>query len=351
LQALELAVIPLDAARRTTLRLATRSPQLTRILARRDTRIACMAAAQVTLLFALSAAAPVAMYFLGPVVFGVAHLAADVRYLVLRRAPPRSLLLASAVLAIAITAARVGASAHALSVRADDMLGVVFGMAWIGVALAVGLRHRVRLAAAIAPFFLGAAGLLVARAHLVNIALVHVHNLVALAVWLVLFRRRRGWAVLPLGLVVAFAAVLLSGACSSWSIAHGGFVAFGMRAAQLGAWLGPGLPVDAAVPLAATFVFLQGVHYAAWTAWIPQDALRSEGTPTFRMTVRNLVKDFGPAALGVIVLLALGFVGLAVWNVRASVMGYLTLAKWHAWFELAFLAYFGVRGDRPRALP
>ena len=346
MQALELATVPLDAARRTTLRLATRSPVLTRVLARRDSRIACLATAQVMVLFALSVWAPVALFFLGPVVFGVVHLAADVRYLALRRQPPRALLAASVVLALAITAARIGVGMHVLSARTGDRVDVLLGLVWVGVALGAGAGDRPRaLLLAVAPGFVFAAWLLVARAHAVNLALVHVHNLVAVLAWLFLFRRRRRWAALPVALAVGFSAVLLSGALLPWTFAHGGFSAFGVTSTQLSAWLAPGARGDLGLALTTSFVFLQGVHYAAWTSWIPQDALPAEGTPTFRMSIRALIKDFGRVALGCVALAAVAFAGLAVWNVRESIAWYMTIAKSHAWFELAFLAYFAVRQE------
>ena len=346
MQALDLAVIPLDAARRTTLRLATRSTLLTRVLSRRDSRIACLAAVQVAVLFGLSLRVPVALFFLGPVVFGVAHLAADVRYLVLRRAPPRALVVASAAFAFAITAARVAVGTRAVSMRAGDRIDVLFGVAWIGFAVTLALRDRLRIAFAVAPVLVGVAWLVVARAHVVNLALVHVHNLVAVFAWLLLFRRRRGWATLPLALVAAGAAVLLSGATLPWALAHGGLSAFGMPSARLAAWIAPGVHGELALSLTTSFVFLQGVHYAAWTAWIPQDDLRTQGTPTFRMSVRALQRDFGPVVFGVIVLAALAFAALAIWNVRESVVWYMTLVKSHAWFELSFLAYLVLRRER-----
>jgi hypothetical protein len=101
-----------------------------------------------------------------------------------------------------------------------------------------------------------------------------------------------------------------------------------------------------------TFVFLQGVHYATWTGWIPQDDLRTEGTPTFRMSVRALLADFGPVAFGLIVLAAVVFAGLALWDIHRSFTWYMNLAKSHGWFECAMLAYLLVRGgDRRTATP
>src|SRR5262249_23180036 len=150
------------------------------------------------------------------------------------------------------------------------------------------------------------------------IVVVHLHNVVALVAWLALFRRRLRGSLAAVALVAAGAAVLLSGATLPWTAAHGGLFAFGMHAERLGAWLAPGARPELAVAVLATFVFLQGVHYAAWVGWIPQDDLPTEGTPTFRMTVRALVRDFGPWALTLVIALAIGFVLLGVWNVRAS---------------------------------
>jgi len=349
MRALEVAVAPLDVARRATLQLATRSRWLTRVLGRRDSRVVALATFQVLVLFIFAVRAPVALFFVGPVLFGVAHLAADVRYLVLRQAPPRALLAGSVALAAALTATRAAVGLRHLSAPRGNQVDVAVGMLWIGFALAVALRGRLRLGLVVAPFFLALAGYFLAHAREVGLALVHLHNVIALVAWLVLFRSRAGWAILPLALVVALSAVLLSGAYLPWTAAHGGLLTFGAHAEQLGAWLAPGLSLERGVALAVTFVFLQGVHYATWTGWIPQDDLRTQGAPTFRMTVRTLRSDFGSLALAGIALLALAFVGVAVWDVRQSVAWYMNLSKAHAWFECAFLAYFVVSGQRLRA--
>jgi len=287
---------------------------------------------------------PVALFFVGPIVLGVVHVAADVRYLVLRRAPPRALLAISAAIALAVTALRAAVATHHVSPAHGDAMDVALGAAWIGIALGAAVRDARRIVVG-APAFLAVAALLVANARVVELALAHAHNVVALGAWLLLFRgrRRRNWAIAPLALVVALAAVLLSGATLPWTFARGGLVAFGEHAERLGAWLAPGVRVDRAVAVATTFVFLQGVHYAAWTGWIPQDDLRTEGTPTFRMTVRSLLADFGPVALAIIALVALAFVGAAAFDIRQSVYWYMNLARAHAWLELAFLAYFAAR--------
>jgi hypothetical protein len=349
MEALELAALPLDVARRTTMRLATRSALVTRLLARRDSRIACLASLQIVVLFGLALRAPVALFFLGPVLFGVAHLAADVRYLVLRRAPPRALTFGSIFFAGALTALQAGVHLHLVSTRRADPIAVGLGVAWIGLALAVALRDKVRTLAVAAPLLLLAAGALVTHAHLAVAALVHLHNVIALVAWLILFRRRLGWTAVPLVLIVCFSAWLLSGRFLPWTFAHGGLVAFGTHADRLGAWLAPGVRPEIGEAVVTAFVFLQGVHYAAWTGWIPQDDLSTEGTPTFRMSMRALAREFGPGVLLLIAVVALAFAGLAVWNVRQSLSWYMTLATSHAWFECTFLAYFVASGERARA--
>ncbi len=88
-----------------------------------------------------------------------------------------------------------------------------------------------------------------------------------------------------------------------------------------------------------TFVFLQSVHYAVWTGWIPQECLPGEGTPTFRMTVRSLARDFGWQGLALIAVVTLGFAIAAGGHLRQSVAWYMTLARAHVWFELAVFVY------------
>ena len=84
--------------------------------------------------------------------------------------------------------------------------------------------------------------------------------------------------MLPLVLTAVFAGLLVSGVMLPWTFQHGGAQAFGTRAERLGMWVAPGASPELAVALATTFVFMQGVHYAVWTGWIPQDSLCGEGT-------------------------------------------------------------------------
>jgi hypothetical protein len=336
--ALETAVAPLDLVRRGGLRLATRSSTLTHVLARRDTRIAALGSAQVLALLVLTARWPVVMYFVGPVVFGVAHIAAGVRYLVLRQALPRALVVGSAVFGALLTLVHLCVGLHvaspALGARSDMALGAL----WVGIAVDLRLRSGwARLVAAGST--LAVAGAMIAHAEVVDLLMVHAHDALAFALWLLLFRRRPGWACSPAVVALLGVAFLVSGSSLSWSVEHGGLFAFGVRASRLASGLAPGVPPAFATALALSFVFLQSVHYAVWTSFIPQDCLRGEGTPTFRMTVRGLVADFGPVSLLVVLVVAAGFAVAACLDVRQSVSWYMTLSRAHVWLEVAVFAH------------
>jgi len=340
---LELAVYPLDVARRKTLWLATRSALLTRVLGRRDSRVALLATLQIGVLFVLAVAAPVALFFVGPALFGVAHLAADARYLVLRRRIPRGLIAVSVLAAVTIVSLRALSVAHVIR-GPVDLWEVIVGTAWTMAALAFAApasRSVLRVAGAVAVVAL-LAGLALTHVRTATLVLTHGHNLVAVGVWLVLYRRRRAWAAVPVLVLSVLAAVILTGAAPL-----SGATAFGTHLSLLGAGLAPGAPLETASRVAVLFVFLQGVHYGAWMGWIPQDDLRTEGTLTFRMTARALRADFGRVALALVILVAVGVALLSLFRVHEALTGYLTLARFHGWLELAMLAFLFVR--RPPA--
>ena len=342
---LALAVYPLDVARRQTLRLATRSALLTRVLGRRDSRVAVLATLQIGVLFALAVAAPVALFFVGPAVFGVAHLAADVRYLVLRQRIPRALVAVSVLAAGTIVALRALSVAHVVH-GSVDVWEVSVGITWTLLALAWAARGRraILRAACVGLTVALLAGLALTHVRAATLVMTHGHNLVAVAVWLVVYRRRLAWGAVPVLVLALLAAAILSGATPfSWA------PAFGTHLASLGAGLAPGASLAMAARVTVLFVFLQGVHYAAWTGWIPQEDVRVEGTLTFRMTVRGLLTDFGAVGVTLVVTGGLGLALLSVFRVHEALTGYLTLARFHGWLELAMLAFLFVR--RGAAVP
>jgi hypothetical protein len=349
------ALAPLDRGRQALLARALGVRPLARLLARRDLRIPVLGALGALVAAGLSVLAPALLFVVSPVLFGVPHVASDVRYLVVRRALPRALRSAVWAGCAAIVGVRVLEETRVfgglLAARTELLLGSswVVGAAVAGAAVAAGAGRRAgaRLALGLPPlFFLAIAA--ACHPNEARLVFVHVHNLVGVGVWLLLFRRRGGMALLPLATVALCAAwLLLSPLPYAWSARAHGEVAFGVHVLTMSDWIAPGLPVKLAVGLTYSYVFLQAIHYAVWLAWIPQEDTRAEGTLTFRMTARALVRDFGSLGLGVIVaLLAVVVLGALV-NVQRARALYLSLAMFHGYLELAMLAYFLMRGGAP----
>jgi hypothetical protein len=342
---LELAALPLDVVRRRTLDLATRSPALLRLIASRRARVASLASAHVLAIFVLSVLAPVGMFFVGPLVFGVPHLAADVRYLVLRQRLPKRFVALTATSAAVIVAVR-SLALLGVPVPADACEAGAGGL-WMLSALLFAAKDRKTLLRSFALFVPIALVVRVAmhHPHTANIAMMHVHNVIGIATWLFLYPRKKAWEILPALAVALGIVVIASGTAAMWTYTVGGDVAFGTRLFEIGRWLAPGIGPRAAASVVIAFVFLQAVHYAIWLAWIPQEYLAGEGTPTFRMTARGLVRDFGGVGCGLIAASTLALMGLALVRIGVALNGYLTLSRFHGLLELAVIAFLVVRGD------
>ncbi|MGC4087237.1 MAG: hypothetical protein QM756_04895 [Polyangiaceae bacterium] len=180
-----------------------------------------------------------------------------------------------------------------------------------------------------------------------RVALLHLHNLVAIVLLFVLFPARGRSSKLSWSLVAALGLALASGVFYRVTLASSGQRGFGTHVFELADWVAPGLRADWALGLTCAFVFLQSVHYLAWLVLIPQRAQRGEGTLAFGMSLRSLLRDFGAPAACLVLLLALALPGAALFGAWRAQRAYLSLANFHAYLELASLTYFWVRG-KPR---
>jgi hypothetical protein len=351
--ALERAVAPLDDARGAVLRALLGVAPLKYLLARRDRRIALWATVHALVALALTAAYPMLLFVLGPVLLGVVHVAADVRYLVLRRQLPSWWKSAVWIGCAALIGLRI---AEELGFRGSSMmrLELLCAIGWILIALAAGsvARGNATRAALALPLVAMAALACALWPYAVRIAFVHLHNLFAIVLWIALFRLRPRAALVPLLVIAAASAWLLLWPYTPLALseATGGIYAFRLHLYAASDWLAPGVSPELSTGLTLSYVFLQSVHYSAWLFLIPQEDTRAEGTLTFRMSVRSLLSDFGVAGIVAIALAAAAVIAGACFGVHRARNLYLSLAMFHGYMEVALLAYFWARGARPASM-
>jgi hypothetical protein len=149
-------------------------------------------------------------------------------------------------------------------------------------------------------------------------------------------------------LVALLSVGLAAGTGYRITLNFGGAQGFHRHVLEIADWVAPSLRADYAIGITSAYVFLQSVHYLVWLFLNPQRAQRGEGTLTFAMSARSLLKDFGPIGLTVVVVLGLGVLCAAVFDAPRAQRTYLSLGMFHAYLELALLSYFWIL-DKARA--
>lgn len=309
------ALRPLDRVRAATFRAF--SPTILPFVIDRDVRVALLGCASVTAAFALTCAAPFWLLGFGPILLGVPHLLADVRYLVVRpRLHRRRALWIAAGLPLLLVGfmpgLRIGLLAAAgvlLVARASAGRKVIAFVAWTAI---YGFA-----------WWGGKSG---------DVVFAQLHNGIAVLLWL-LWRERRGfshWVIVAL-MVVGSVAILAGIAGDHLSP---GVFALGSLTETLSPTAAPSL----AARFVLLFAFAQAVHYTVWLRLIPEDDRPSETPRSFRRSWRALVEDFGKPALVATAAIALA---IAVWgalDLVAARDGYLRLAFFHGHLEIAAAA-------------
>ncbi len=298
------------------------APYLGGLLADRARRVRWLACGAVATSLTLTLVAPLWLLALGPVLLGVPHLLADLRYLV----------------------AQPGLHRHGAASWAAALPLVAVGF---GAPAFVGLLSVVPLAllpAGQAPRKLLALGAWLALTLLALrfeftflLVFLHLHNLVALGFWWAWQPRTRATWWVP-ALVLAALVLLLSGAADGVVTAFGTFVATHA----------PGLPPRLAGRLVLTFAFLQSLHYAVWLRLVPEDARVRRAPRPFLASWAALQRDLGRPLLVAGAALALVVAAWGAFDLAQAREGYLRLATFHGYLELAAAAFFFVAGQRPR---
>jgi hypothetical protein len=315
---------PLDAARSGLLRLA--APWVAPLFADRERRVLWLGVVSVASAFVLTGVAPLWLLAFGPLLLGVPHLVADVRYLVVKPGLHRDGWL-MAGLSLPLAATTLGA-------------GPLFGV--LAALVAVLLARRTWRT----PIALVVVAALAACAwdfpDVFQLAFVHLHNLVALALWFVLRPRPASHAWIP-ALAVVGAGAILTGALDPVVTTFGGWVApiAGVDFGEFVSTHTEGLEPTLAARAVLSFCFLQSVHYAVWLRLIPDDARERRAPRTFRASWCALVHDLGVPALLLALTVAVGIAAWGLLEVSAA-----RDATFHGYLELAIAARWFTEGRR-----
>jgi hypothetical protein len=323
-------VVPLDRARASFYRAILATP-LRRAVVHKDTRVLWRAFAGIGLAFALTLVSPLLLFAIAPIVLGVPHLAADLRYLVLQ---PRHARVARGCLLVGCLPF-VALRAFSFAGDAPLEMGLAT-LALVGCAIASSWSaRRPAVACLVVPGLVLLGVLAIENAALARIVFAHAHNVIAIVAWGVLFRARRTARTLwlPVAATAIATAVLFAYGVTNGTDSR----AFGLQLSSVASWLAPGLAPRLGGAVVLSYVFLQSVHYTIWLGLVPEDAVRGDASRSFRMSVRALVRDFGGVGLGLVALGSIAILLFATRDLHHTREAYLTLSAFHGYLELAAL--------------
>ena len=292
----------------------------------RERRVAVGAIFAVSLALFLTTTIPLWALAVGPLVLGVPHIAADLRYLVVRTGLVRERwLLAAIALPLAATAfgggLRAGTIAAAAALLAGSRRRAFLGLVLLGPVAYVAWRAPARA----------------------DVVFAHLHNLIAVLLWWG-FRRggeRAGWRWLALGAMAFGAVLILSGALGSGGLASG---PHGFDAERLTSALAPGLSSRWAARVLMLYAFGQSIHYAVWLRLVP-DEDRKQATPrSWTASWRAMTSELGAPVLGLTLFAGAIFAFWGLVDVTAARTAYLRSAAFHGHLELVALAFAFARG-------
>jgi hypothetical protein len=320
---------PLDRLRSSVYRLLM--PLIEGLLANREQRVALTGCAVILAALAIALVCPLWQLALGPILFGTAHILADVRYCVVRPGFHRRWPL------ILCCGLPLGAMVfgHGLDI---GLMAVAFAF-----ALARGpVWKKITGLLAVA---LAAAGI-AEYGFLADVVFAHLHNVVAVLLWWA-WRKRGGrlhWIVLALYLGTwtaliggALDEVYLSLQSATWGpepmdiLYHARFLGFGLGGMESVRWV-------------LAFTMAQSVHYWMWIRMVPEDDRKQYTPRSFRATWAALRLDMGSLFLGLTLLSALGTAVWAAFDLLEARSGYLRFVRFHGVMELAAGALLWVEG-------
>lgn len=297
----------------------------------RERRVAALGVVTVFVSLVLTLEVPLWMLAFGPILLGVPHVVADLRYLWVQPGfHQRGLvwgLVVPGLLAGAITAElRWGLIAATLGLFAVEA-------SWRRRAAGLAILLPATAASFVWPY-------------LANLAFAYLHNLVAVALWWWLWPKGGGghhrWVIAAYGGISL--ALALGGLDPVLRRAFAGGPEGGQPFLYYAHTMAPGLSEMQALRAVALFTFGQSVHYAIWLRLVPEHARRRRAPRPFRQSYRALCADLGRPVLALAVLAALATAVWAVADLSAARDGYLRFALAHGYLELAAAALLFARG-------
>ena len=335
--ALALPVRGLDRARLVWLRAL--GPLAKPLLRSRELRIAVFGITSLLVALGLTAAIPLYLLAIGPLLLGIPHVGADLRYLVFRpQLHRRGWLIVPAIGLYA---------AHAFTY--DPRYGI--GATLLAIVCARGRNHLRRAVV----FALACGWMAAAWIDWRTTALVfaHAHNFAAVAIlWAWRPKRASKLHLVPIAAFALASIVIMLGALDPIVSALHAFDPFvGRTGIEWNlALYAPRVPAPFATRLVLLFAFAQSVHYAVWLRLIPEDDRARETPRTWAATIRALREDVGWPAVTLIFAVALG---IAIWasvDLFGARLGYLRMALFHGYMETAALALFFVEARPLRSV-
>ena len=322
---------PLDRARSALLRLL--APRARLLVVSRDHRVALVGSCLMVTALLSTSALPLWFLALGPIVWGIPHIVSDLRYLVARPGFHRRPWVLAAMLA-----GNVGAG------FGFGRRGGLVGAAGVLLVARASLPRRALGLAVVGALFAVAQW----AGPMADLVFAHGHNAVGVGLWWA-WRRREGklhW--IPLALFAGGCALILSGALAPLAAHTGGFVApwTHLSARTLAAGLSPTPWGPMARRVLVLYAFAQSVHYVVWLRLVPEDDRPSPTPRSYLQSFRALRADVGALVLWAALL---GALALAVWaatNVGAARNGYIQMAFFHGYLELAAAALLWAEGWR-----
>jgi hypothetical protein len=280
-----------------------------------------------------TAIVPLWMLALGPIILGVPHLLADLRYCVIRTGWHRR------------PALWLGVGLPALALILGAPLAVGFA-ALFGAAAASNARSITRRFTVYSMLALALAGFL-ALGPIGSLVLVHLHNFVAIALWSRWRRREHGHhAIVLLAFVAGSLVILLGGLDPLIDLPLARSAPAGLELRFHLQSLAGGLEGPLALRLVLLFAFAQSVHYGVWLRMVPEDD-RDRSTPrSFRASWRALTCELGPVLPALAIAATLALAGWALIDLAAAKSGYLRFAGFHGFLELALLTAMVCEGRR-----